>query len=36
MQNKITMVTFFICIAALILGYVVYGKFVERKFGADS
>jgi len=29
------MVTFFICIAALILGYVVYGKFVERKFGAD-
>lgn len=30
------MITFFICIAALILGYVVYGKFVERKFGADS
>ncbi|WP_372755515.1 carbon starvation protein A [Labilibaculum sp.] len=29
------MVTFFICIAALILGYFVYGKFVERKFGAD-
>lgn len=29
------MVTFFICIIALILGYVVYGKFVERKFDAD-
>lgn len=29
------MVTFFLCILALILGYVIYGKFVERKFGAD-
>jgi len=29
------MVTFFLSIAALILGYIVYGKFVERKFGAD-
>lgn len=30
------MITFFICIAALIIGYVVYGKFVERQFGADA
>lgn len=30
------MVTFIICIAALILGYVFYGKFVEKRFGIDS
>lgn len=30
------MITFFISIIALILGYVLYGKLVERVFGADS
>lgn len=29
------MITFFICIAALILGYFVYGKLIERLFGID-
>jgi len=29
------MITFILCIAALILGYVIYGKFVEKKFGVD-
>lgn len=30
------MMTFLLCVAALILGYVVYGAFVERVFGADG
>lgn len=30
------MITFTIAIAALILGYIFYGAFVERVFGADS
>jgi len=30
------MITFILCIAALVLGYVFYGKFVEKKFGADA
>ena len=30
------MMTFFICVAALILGYVFYGAFVEKVFGADG
>lgn len=30
------MVSFFLCIAALILGYVFYGRFVEKVFGADE
>ena len=30
------MITFFISIALLILGYIFYGKLVERIFGADS
>lgn len=29
------MFTFFICLLALVLGYVFYGKFLERKFGID-
>lgn len=29
------MVTFLACIGALVAGYLVYGKFVERFFGAD-
>ena len=29
------MITFFIALAVLILGYFIYGKFVERLFGAD-
>lgn len=30
------MITFFISILLLVLGYVVYGKFVERIFGVDT
>ena len=30
------MVTFFGAIALLIVGYVVYGRFVEHVFGADE
>ncbi|MCR4849001.1 MAG: hypothetical protein K5920_09160, partial [Bacteroidales bacterium] len=30
------MITFFIALAVLILGYLIYGKFVEKLFGADS
>jgi carbon starvation protein CstA len=29
------MVSFFIALAVLILGYIVYGKFIEKLFGAD-
>jgi carbon starvation protein CstA len=29
------MVTFFIALAVLILGYLIYGKFIEKLFGAD-
>ncbi len=32
---KNNMVTFAIALIALILGYVFYGKFIERLFGAD-
>ena len=30
------MITFFIALAALLIGYLVYGKIVERNFGADG
>lgn len=30
------MVTFFICLAALILGYILYGSFVEKVFKPDN
>ena len=30
------MITFIISIAVLVLGYFVYGAFVDRKFGSDS
>ncbi len=30
------MITFIICVVALILGYIFYGRFVERVFGADA
>lgn len=30
------MLTFFACVAALILGYVIYGRFVEKTFGVDA
>ena len=30
------MITFIVCIAALITGYFTYGKFVEKFFGASS
>ena len=29
------MITFILSIAALILGYLIYGKFVEKQFGID-
>ncbi len=29
------MISFLLCIVALILGYLVYGKFVDRVFGSD-
>ena len=29
------MVTFFIALAVLIIGYVVYGKIIDKLFGAD-
>ena len=29
------MITFFIALAVLILGYLIYGKFIEKLFGAD-
>ena len=29
------MITFLLCIAALVAGYFIYGKFVERFFGVD-
>ena len=29
------MITFLLCIAALVAGYLIYGKFVERFFGVD-
>lgn len=29
------MITFILSIAALVLGYLIYGKFVEKKFGVD-
>lgn len=36
-RYKLThMVTFIVCISCLILGYFLYGSFVERFFGADS
>lgn len=31
-----TMITLFVCIAILVAGYFVYGKFIERTFGADE
>ncbi|MBN2786678.1 MAG: carbon starvation protein A, partial [Paludibacteraceae bacterium] len=30
------MITFLFCLIFLVLGYVVYGKFLEKKFGIDS
>lgn len=30
------MISFFICLAILIVGYLVYGKFVETQFGPDD
>lgn len=30
------MVTFFVCLAILILGYIVYGTFVEKVFKPDD
>ena len=30
------MITFLICISVLVVGYFVYGTFVEKKFGADK
>ena len=30
------MITFSICLVALILGYFIYGRFVEKIFGPDD
>ena len=30
------MITFVVSLVALVLGYVLYGRFVERVFGADD
>ena len=30
------MITFVICLAALVLGYAIYGRFVERVFAPDD
>jgi carbon starvation protein CstA len=30
------MISFFLCLLALVLGYVFYGKFLEKKFGVDA
>ena len=30
------MISFLLCIAALVLGYLVYGKFVDKVFGSDK
>ena len=30
------MITFFVALACLILGYVLYGAFVEKVFGVDA
>ena len=29
------MISFFLCLAALVAGYMIYGKFVDKVFGAD-
>ena len=35
-KNNLTMITFFIALALLIVGYFIYGKLVERIFGIDQ
>ena len=35
-KNNLTMITFFIALALLIVGYFIYGKLVERLFGIDK
>jgi carbon starvation protein CstA len=30
------MITFLFCLVFLVLGYVVYGRFLEKKFGIDA
>ena len=30
------MISFFICIAILIIGYAVYSRFIDKTFGADD
>ncbi len=32
----IVMITFFLCLIALVFGYIFYGRFIERKFGAEA
>ena len=36
LKTNITMITFTLCLLALIAGYFVYGRFVERIFGPDD
>jgi carbon starvation protein CstA len=35
-KNHVAMITFFASILALIVGYVVYGRFIEKVFGIDT
>lgn len=35
-EKIFSMITFFCCLVILVLGYVVYGKFLEMKFGVDA
>ena len=30
------MITFIICVALLVLGYLIYGKYVTKVFGPDD
>jgi carbon starvation protein CstA len=34
--RRIVMISFFIALAVLIIGYLTYGKFVEKVFGPDD
>ena len=30
------MISFFVCLAVLIIGFIIYGKFAEKVFGSDD
>ena len=35
-ESEMTLMTFFLALAALVCGYLIYGRFVERIFGPDD